>query len=219
MVNGLSQKNGRVIKSGNALDIENALDVLQDGSRLVIPIVHWNKQLKPEGDTTYLDLLDRMTAAGVPVPLRAIAAGGGFNLDELLAQQDDDLNIRERIKVYTDKLAKFKAAAEGQGEEGGGEGASESSGFGGEMLNLLDADPSERYSSAVLGSGAKKNLLSRKFDPEIVGQTKTGKKKVILDQVSANRKANENIVKAVKSISRNKKTSLSHSTITKPEEK
>ena len=217
MVNGLSTKNGRIIKSNNVLDMENALDLLQDGSKLVIPIVHWNKQLKPEGDTAYLDLLDRMTTAGVPVPLRAMAAAGGFNLDELLAQQDDDLNIRERMKAYTDKLAKFKAVAEGEGGEGG-EGESESSSFVSEssMINLLDADPSERYSSAVLGAGSRRSPLKREFDPEIVGQTRTGKKKLILDQVAANKKANSNIIKAVKNVSKHKKTPLTHKTTTVP---
>ena len=211
VVNGLSIKNGKIIKSGKPHEIEDALDKLQDGSRLLIPVVHWSKQLKPEGDTAYLDLLDRMTAAGVPVPLRAMAAAGGFNLDELLSQQSDDISMRTRIKEYVDKLARFKAQ-EGGGDDGGGE-------MEASALPLLDESPDGKYYSSVLAKGGKRSILNRGFDSEIIGTTKTGKKKFIADQISANKNANQAIIKAVRTLAKRDNTTLTRPSVTKPTEK
>lgn len=211
MVNGISiSRSGKITKTGNPIDnIENALDILQDGSRLLIPVVHWNKQLKPEGDTAYLDILDRMTAAGIPPPLRALAAAGGFNLDEILNQADDDISIRERMAVYAKRLEKFKAkSAEG------GEGDFEATAS---ALRLLDESPDRKHFSSVLANVGKKNLLNRKFDPEIVGRTKTGKKKVIHNQIKANRDFNNTLVKSVKEIAKKDDTILTRKSTTRKE--
>ena len=209
VVNGYSTKNGKIIKSGKPHEIEDALDRLQDGSKLLIPIVHWSKQLKPEGDIAYFDILDKMTAAGVPVPLRAMAAAGGFNLDELLTQQSDDINMRKRILAYTKMLEQFKP----KGEDEGGEMEASAS-----AMSLLDQSPDGTHYSSVLAQGGKRNLLEREFDPEITTTTKTGKKKIVLNQVAANSKANTNIIKAVKKIAKRHDTPLTRRTTT-PQEK
>jgi hypothetical protein len=206
MVNGFTVKGGKIIQSTKTMDVEDALDVLQDGSKLLIPVVHWNKQLKPEGDTAYLDLLDRMTAAGVPVPLRAMAAAGGFNLDEVLSQEEDDLSMRKKMMDYVKRLNKYKVASP---EEGGMESTSSS------LYRLLDESPNKATYSSVLAKTGRKSILKRKFgDPELFDVSKTGKKKYIRDQVGRNHKINNSIIKAVKSIAKNKKTALTHKTTT-----
>lgn len=207
MVNGLAIKNGKVSRSDKAFNMTDAFDVLQDGSKLLIPIVHWNKQLKPEGDSSYLDLLDRMTAAGVPIPLRAMAAAGGFNLDEILSQETDDLSMRKDVAAYMKKLEAYKAQPPDSSESSTNEA----------ILGLLDESPSRASFSSVLSTTGKKSMLKRNFDPEIVGKTRTGKKKLIIDQRGANNTANSNIVKAVRRIKKQGNSSLTNPTHTAKE--
>ncbi len=209
VVHGLRVKDGKIIRSESPKNTEDALEILQDGSKLLIPIVHWNKQLKPEGDTAYLDILDRMTAAGVPVPLRIMAAAGGFNLDELMVQKDDDIDSRKKIKTYMEEIAKINPPK----QEGGGEGGEED--FEGLSSSaLISEDPTGRHRSAVRSKKGNPILEDRDFDPEIVGRTRTGKKRLILDQKSANIGANNKIVKAMRSIAKNKNTPLTRKTTT-----
>lgn len=191
---------GKIVKR-NGLMNGNTQDVLtrmKDGSKLFIPTVHWSKQLKPEQDTAYLDLLDRLTTAGVPVPLRAMAAAGGFNLDDLLLNQSEDLAIQKRMLQYNKELAGLKArfgppAADG---EGGGMGSFSSG-------------------SAVLGDRLQP-MFNRDFGEaaELHNKTVTGKKTHIFRQAEANKRINEKIVKAVTSLSKSNSTQLTRRTHT-----
>ncbi len=100
LINGYTlNSRGKIVIKENLLDTlspEEALFTLNDGSRLLIPQVSWAKNLKPEGDSMYMEVLNQMTEKGIPVPLRVLAAAGGLNLEELLRQKDDDLKNRKR---------------------------------------------------------------------------------------------------------------------------
>jgi hypothetical protein len=154
-----------------------------------------------------------MTTSGIPVPIRALAAAGGFNLDEILGQTEDDLDLRRRIKEYKDEIKKISPPAEGEAEGEGGE-------FGsfGSASPLLSVDPTGSTKSTVRAvSGRKPHLFSRKFTEEqfdIKGRTKTGKPKAIYSQSRAQKRANEMIGKALTNIVKNKKTPLSCATVT-----
>lgn len=194
LINGftLNAKGKLVIKEGlmnEVGDVEDALIKLNDGSKLLIPSVTWTKQLKPEGDSAYMEMLNGLTEKGVPVPLRVLAAAGGLNLDEMLKQQDDDIDTRRKIASYTKRLEEFNPKAPA------GEGSSESS----VLLTLASEDPTGKNVSAVQAKRGKIPLLERKFgeDSEARGTSKTGKSRYIINQSKANEKINKNLARAL----------------------
>lgn len=201
---------GKLIRKDGLLqgNVEANLNRLTD-SRLLIPTVHWSRGLKPEGDSTYMDMLNTLTDKGVPVPLRALAAAGGFNLDTLLADSNDNLKTMERVQKYAKELAEIKKKF-GPQEPGDGESLSSAA-----MHQLVN----QAYGghSNVLNQGIGRHVgLSRDYGDasEITGSTRTGKKKMIHNQVLANAKANDSIRRALKGITQNKKTALTHATVT-----
>jgi len=183
----------------NDLDPEEALRRMQDGSSLLIPSVTWAKQLKPAGDTAYLELLNGLTEKGLPVPLRVIAAAGGMNLDELLKQQDDDLSVRKRVAEYMTKLAALtpKAPEESSGDgDGDGDDTSEASA----LIALASTAPVGSTRSDVHAQGGRIPILSRKFGAasEVTDISKTGKIKMVHNQKRANERINLGIVRAMR---------------------
>jgi hypothetical protein len=203
LINGFTTKDGRLTIRDNLISTvtsEEALSQLNDNSKLFIPSVHWQKQLKPEGDSAYLEMLAGMTEKGVPVPLRALAAAGGMDLDTLLRQQDEDIDIRKRIAEYVKKLDALKP----KGAPGGDEQAmSESSARYGlennRMLALAADDPTGKIRSSVLSAGGRLPVLSRdysKYEPYQL--SKSGKPRPIMNRPAFEEKANRAIVRALK---------------------
>lgn len=197
MLNGYTLNNkGKVVIKDimSQMNPEDAMFRLNDGSKLLIPTIHWAKQLKPEGDSAYMEMLNTMTEKGIPVPLRVMAAAGGLNIDDLLRQQDEDIDTRRKLQEYQKKLEEFKP--QGGGEEGGDEMA-EARAY---ALALASDSPYGNTRSSVHARGGKIGLLSRDFGEsgEITHKTKTGKKKYVHNQIGANQRVNANIVKAMK---------------------
>jgi hypothetical protein len=230
LINGYTITEAREIRVKESLvkeNIEDTLSILQDGSSLLIPTVHWAKQLKPEGDSAYFDILDRLTQAGVPVPLRVIAAAGGFNIEDLLFQQEDDLASRENVAGYLKALAAIKAKFQSEAEETAGEGGGASGSFSGfssdsdadqNMLKMLASDGTSKFRSSVLHGGNRRPGLVNRFegtDPEIIGVTRTGKPKVIHNQLGANADANGKIIKSLRSHVKHRRSQLNCDTQTK----
>lgn len=207
LINGFTVKNGRVNIDPNLMnrvDNESALQQLNDGSKLFIPSVQWQKQLKPEGDTAYIDLLQSLTEKGVPVPLRALAAAGGLDLDTLLRQQDEDIDVREKIKKYMDRIAKLNPQPAAEGEE-----AEASDRLGDKRVKALQVlasvDPTRKTKSSVLATGGKRALLSRDFsNVEPYELSKTGKPKHVFSRPRFEARANERIIKSIKNIRKKK---------------
>lgn len=212
LVHGLTvNKSGKVVQDPSIINkpLEDIYDRIQDESSLLIPTVHWAKQLKPEGDVNYLDIIQRMTEQGVPVPLRALAAAGGFNLDELINQQDEDIETRTKVSEYMKKINELKNE---QGGEGGGAGMGYYSATPFEEVNDRDFQTLDQENaakalasnnlgkgrSAVLGENPRPTFDDRDFGEasEIKGRTKTGKPRHIIRQKQANDKVNEAIAKA-----------------------
>lgn len=179
----------------NDLDPEEALKRMQDGSSLLIPTVTWAKQLKPAGDTAYLELLNGLTEKGLPVPLRVIAAAGGMNLDELLKQQDDDLSVRKRVSEYMTKLAALAPKAPGESDGSDDEAAEASA-----LIALASTAPAGTTRSDVHAQGGRVPILSRKFGAasEVTDVSKTGKIKMVHNQKRANERINLDIVRAMR---------------------
>lgn len=70
---------------------------------LLMPEIHWEKQLQPSADENYLTILATMEEKGIPVPIRMWAAAGGLNLDELIDQFDEDGKLRIQLKEWAQK--------------------------------------------------------------------------------------------------------------------
>lgn len=209
---------GKFLKKDRLLNKMSGLhnhNVLDDGTKLLIPSVHWTKQLKPEGDTTYMDMLTTLTEKGVPVPLRALAAAGGFNLNALLADQDDDFEMIKRIGEYQSKLAELKKAympAGGDDDDMGGFAA-----VAGRELEL--ANRAAGVKSAVLanGTGRMASLNSRDFGEamEVAGETSTGKRRWLTNQKLANERVNRKIAKALAAAAEKGNSPLTKTTVAK----
>lgn len=198
LMNGFTAKNGKILTKSGLME-GNTQDILrrmQDGSKLFIPTVHWAKQLKPEHDQSYIEILNLMTEKGIPVPLRALAAAGGFNLDQLLMNQSEDLATQRQLLEYNKQLSDMKAKY-----------APAEAGAGGEGMASF---------SSVLGDRPMPKLFDRDFGErsEIVGVTRTGKPKHIINQRAANAKMNQQIIKGLTSIARSGNTPLTNLTST-----
>lgn len=194
LVNGYTVNNKGKVSTNPGLSAtlspEDATFMLNDGSKLLIPTVSWAKQLKPEGDQAYMDMLNALTEKGVPVPLRILAAAGGLNMDELLKQRDEDLELRKQVVEYqkmVTKLAPPPAAEEGGGDDGG---------------DYAEASTASAVLNAI--GGRRTPLLNRNFGEksEIVGRTKTGKRTVVYNQTAANARINQALARAMKDVSK-----------------
>lgn len=192
IINGLAvSRSGNVIRksglmSGDAMDV---LARVQDGSKLFIPSVHWAKKLRPTSDQGQMEALRAMTEMGVPIPLRAIAASAGYNLDQLMGDQDENLAMQRKMLDYQRRLAELKKNYGPKEEDdagGGGGGSFSSSNLGGPLLG-------------------RKKLSDRDFGSlgEAFERTATGKKKYIYNQRGAHDKANNAIYKSVKNLTAN----------------
>lgn len=211
MLNGYTlNSKGKVVTRDimSEMNPEDAMFKLNDGSKLLIPTIHWAKQLKPEGDSAYMEMLGQMSEKGIPVPLRVMAAAGGLNIDDLLRQQDDDIETRRKMQDYMKRLEEFKAQAAGEDED---EEATAR-----HLMALASDSPNGATRSSVHARGGKIALLSRDFGEtgEIKSTTKTGKPKFVHNQRAANEKLNANIVKSMRmahsSGAMNKKPKMAH---------
>lgn len=200
---------GKLIKRDSMLsgDVERNLATMADGSRLLIPTVHYARQLKPEGDSTYMEMLNTLTEKGIPVPLRALAAAGGFNLDALLADSEDNLALTKRVMEYARKQAEYKSKY-------GPKEAAEGEALAAASYQTAIASNS-RSSVLAQGTGKHVGLFARDYGDsgEIYATTRTGKKKYIPNQRVAQERANKSIANAMAGITKNKKTALTHTTV------
>lgn len=221
-------KDSAKVREGDSLlqsNIEDTLSIMQDGSSLFIPSVHWAKQLKPEGDTNYFDILDRLTADGVPIPIRVVAAAGGFNIHDLLSQREDDIENRISIARYNKAIA--EVVAKYGAKPSGGDNAEADDAYGGfasasgesALLTSLASSSllGDSRSSVLAPSGGKRPNLTKRFNvdkSEVVGRTRTGKPKYIHNQKAVQDTANMNIIKAMRHHRKHGRSQLTDNTET-----
>lgn len=72
-------------------------------SDLIIPRVQWEKQLRPEADSSYLEILSTMEEKGLPVSLKTWASAGGLDLTKLVDSMKDDSETRNKIAMWKKK--------------------------------------------------------------------------------------------------------------------
>lgn len=179
-------------KRGEQINPETILRGIQDTRALEIPELVWTKTLEPKGDQQYMDLLNTLTEKGVPVPIRAIAAAGGYNIDEILEGFQDDFQVRRKIAEFKKQLGvidKEFAPDEPKAEEFQGE-------FSAERNRILKIRRQHKL-PAVLGGSKQMVGLARNYGDlsEIRQQSKTGKFRLVVDQKAANARVNKTIAK------------------------
>lgn len=208
-------RNGKISKRSGMMDggLNEIMHRLNDGSKLFIPNVHWSKQLRPDVDQSMMENLRAMTELGVPVPLRAIAAAGGFNFDQLLMDQDEDIAMKRKLMAYRKRQLEMEKeyAISEPGADGEGDSFSSVSSMSGHSSHGIG------QGSSVLGNMKRPGLIGRDYGErmEVTGITKTGKKKWIYDQKNANDKANVEIYKAAANYERNRTLPLDTGVVSK----
>jgi len=104
---------------------KQALEIPQEA--LIMPRLITEDTLRPEQDTAYMEMLDKLKENGVPIPLRIWASAAGYDLDKAVAMMEEDLILRKRL----DQLSSGDAAAGGS-EDLGGDGGDLFSSDGGD---------------------------------------------------------------------------------------
>lgn len=97
--------------------VERANDADVDLGDYITPYVMWHEGMRPEGDKEYLDLLMSLSQAGVPIPVRMIAAAGGQDIDDLLNGAPDDLAQREKVSQIMQAIKEMSGEDQGGSDE------------------------------------------------------------------------------------------------------
>jgi hypothetical protein len=71
-----------------------------DPTRHVFPRVAWHKRLRPEADSTYLEVLSTLEEKGVPIPIQFWASAGGMDIKSLINNLEEDGELRDKIKEW-----------------------------------------------------------------------------------------------------------------------
>lgn len=185
-------------KAGRNADIATMLYQVQDTSSLTIPQIDWQKNLKPEGDTGYMELLRTMTENGVPIPIRAMAAAGGIQIDSILKQEDEDIETRKKLSEYQKRIKELVPT------DGDDDDSMYASALGAAFDSLSPARKAEILEilptrSAIMNANGRASFFrkakeSEQFEADDV--SRTGKRKFRYNQADYQRTANENMVKA-----------------------
>lgn len=125
------------IKGG--LSLEQAYDIAYKD--LLIPDINWKKQLDPQKDSTYFDMLTTLEEKGVPISKKQWAAAGGLDLQKQIEDIDEDLRMASLIQ---EKLR--AGGAEGAGEGSGPMGGDDEGGWDDQLpgVGVGDAESSVR---------------------------------------------------------------------------
>ena len=99
---------------------KQALDIPTES--LIMPRLITEDTLRPEQDTAYMEMLDKLKENGVPIPLRIWASAAGYDLDKAMAMMEEDIILKKRLYQL------------GTGDSGGGSADLSGGGGGSEDL-------------------------------------------------------------------------------------
>lgn len=202
-------KNGKKLPGASKdMSPEQILHLMQDPSYFDMPTLVWAKSLEPKGDAEYFEVLTKLEEKGVPVHLRAWAAAGGADLQELMDNNDEDLEDRKKMAGYVKKVKELN----GEGEDEGGEGEvafGEESGYA--RLGSRDTARLSTFGTTNRRS-LLANLVRREYGPaaEIFIPKRTGGFRAAPNQAKANLRMNTLIAKALGEINRNERDKDRH---------
>lgn len=89
-----------------------------DRNNLIMPRVHWKKDLQGIDGATVFETLEKASEHGVPIPLLRYMAAAGLDPDALLRDMEEDIIIRKKIAKVTGKDTTHEADTEASGMGG-----------------------------------------------------------------------------------------------------
>jgi len=87
-------------------------------SDLLMPTIHWTKNLSPESDASYMDILEKVSQQGVPVTIKQWASAAGIDISDLEQMLPEDQELRARLKKFLPKPPPQEGGGEGGGDFG-----------------------------------------------------------------------------------------------------
>lgn len=95
---------------GYNITADDRMSLINDNVDLAeyhLPVMIWHNQLRPEGDNAYLGMLFELSARGIPVPMRMLAAAAGISLNDILYGMDEDLEVQKSLAEYRHRLEQY----------------------------------------------------------------------------------------------------------------
>jgi hypothetical protein len=193
--NGFLKKNAKTQAEQAAFGEMTLKHNLNDATMLDMPMVHWQKALRPEADQAYLEVLGTLKDHGVPVSIATWAAAGGMTTEQLIKEAQADVALQKRLKEITGKDI-------GQENEDGAEfDRNAATGQG----QYTDGEYEDASVVGPLLGRRRRGILSRNFEMEYEGKTRTGKRKSIYDQRAYRDAQYDMLAKSVKAMAKDGK--------------
>lgn len=136
------------------------------------PVLHWHKDLAAKAEDNMMDMLEKVSEKGVPVPMKMWLAAAGIDKDTLVRDHREDDDLRKALGI--DKMQ--PADVEDAGEED----------YTSASLTSL---------SSKAGHRNRLSILSRDFGDEILATTRTGKPKYVYNAEAKKKEMNHKIAK------------------------
>ena len=162
------------------------------------PILHWHKELTAKAEDNLMDMLEKVSEKGVPIPIKMWLAAAGVDKDNLVRDHLEDKKLREQLGI-----SGVEQPGQGQGEP---DADADEMGGGDEDEGASNAPPKPPVTSASLtwktgaGGFTRKSILSRNFDGEMFTIGKTGQKQHVVNSAAKIRDANWRIAKIAASL-------------------
>jgi len=133
------------------------------------PVLHWHKDLSGKTEDNLMDMLEKVSEKGVPIPLKMWLAAGGIDKDTLIRDAREDKELRKELGVAENSPQDVEDEGHDQTQE-------DSDDINNEKVTSASAN-----SSWAAGGFRKKSILDRTFDGEFYNIGKTGKKEHVLN--------------------------------------
>lgn len=151
-------------KSG---DVVSFLYNSTNRENLMMPTVHWHKDLTGKAEDNLMDLLEKLTEKEIPIPIKMWLAAAGIDKDTLLRDAKENDSIRAALGMGSpgEPSVEDEEGFNDDVEDHGGEG----------NYSEASARLTSRSANSEFARGWRKNILARDFGPSDVQLTKTGK--------------------------------------------
>lgn len=181
-------------------NVQQFLFNMSDRNNLKIPQLHWHKDLTAKAEDNMMDLLDKVSEKGVPIPLKMWLAAAGIDKDTLIRDAKEDLELKAALAKA---IPGFNPNAAGGGTEEGDDEEfgdfEDDSGTG-----RGDTEKGGRVESSILTSASARlglnrsrmAFMNREFNShELKSTTRTGKPKHVYNQAAKIKDHNWTIAK------------------------